>query len=385
MTPTRAALPIRKPAITQEDAATMRVGIDGRKVPGAAGRPAIDRLDLAKGLGLDGVFYRTVFDMDPGLDAGALAEYRQRADSLGLYLETGIGNVNPYAMAEHPHLRRAGDGDTVLGFRRAIEAAAGVGCRELWVVTGGFKSYPGRFAYDRFRTDVDWPDQLAQIERFLRLLAPICREHGVHLNLETHEEITSFELVRLIEAVGADVLGVTFDTTNLLQRGENPLDTARRVAPYVRQTHVKDCLLCIGPDGVRYQLRPVGEGVLDLAAILRVLWDAGAQPNLSLETLTGAAESGGGADGLHPYLRPLTIEVYDPAWHAAHPDLTPAELAAAIRLAVRGSQMAAEGEAESMSAFAGRPFTDADALAFAQASAAHLRSLAVAGGAPCRT
>lgn len=363
----------------------MQVGIDGRKVPGAAGLPTIERLDLAKGLGLDGVFYRTVFDMAADLDPGQLADYRQRADGLGLYLETGVGNVNPYAMAEHPHLRRAGDGDTLLGFRRAIEAAAGIGCRELWVVTGGFKNYPGRFAYDRFRTDVDWRAQLAETARFLGLLAPICREHGVHLNLETHEEITSFELVWLIERVGADVLGITFDTTNLLQRGENPLESARRVAPYVRQTHVKDCLLGIGEEGMRYQLRPVGGGVLDVAGMLAVLREAGAHPNLSLETLTCAVDSGAGEDRLHPYLRPLTIEMYDPGWHAAHPDLTPAELAATVRLAVAGERRVAEGAAESMAAFAGRPFTDADAVAFVQASADHLRSLAFSGGAPCRT
>ncbi|TYK53412.1 sugar phosphate isomerase/epimerase family protein [Actinomadura decatromicini] len=361
----------------------MKVGIDGRKVPGAAGRPAIERLDLAKDLGLDGVFYRTVFDMDPGLDAGRLAEYRRRADALGLYLEAGVGNVNPYAMAEHPHLRRAGDGDTVLGFRRAIEAAAGIGCRELWVVTGGFKDHPGRFAYDRFRSDADWPDQLAETARFLELLAPVCREHGVHLNLETHEEITSFELVRLVERVGADVLGITYDTTNLLQRGEDPLESARRVAPHVRQTHIKDCLLGNRTDGMRYQLRPVGSGLLDLAAILRSLRDAGARPNLSLETLTSAAESGGGEDGPHPYLRPLTIELYDPAWHAMHPDLTSTELAAVVRLAAEGDRRVAEGAAESMPAFAGRPFTHADAVAFVQAGAAHLRSLASLGGVPC--
>ncbi|TCO59581.1 sugar phosphate isomerase/epimerase family protein [Actinocrispum wychmicini] len=353
----------------------MLVGIDGRKVPGANGRPAIERLDLAKKMGLDGVFYRTVFDMDPDLDAGALSGFRDRADELGLYLEAGIGNVNPYAMAEHPHLRRAGDGDTLLGFRRAIEAAAGIGCVELWVVTGGFKNYPGRFAYDRFRTDVEWADQLAQTADFLARLAPICRANGVHLNLETHEEITSFELVRLIDQVGPDVLGVTFDTTNLLQRGEDPIGTARRVAPYVRQTHVKDCLLTITDEGLLYQLAPVGHGVVDIAGILEVL--AGMPVHLSLETVTAPGESA----EPHPYLRPLVIEIYDPAWHAQHQDLSPAELAGTVRLGVEGSRRVTAGETDSMATVAARPFGHAEAVDFLQSSAAYLRSLPGVGRA----
>ena len=42
------------------------------------------------------------------------------------------------------------------------------------------------------------------------------------MNLETHEEITSFELVRLVEGVGPDVTGIVFDTANLLLRVEHP-------------------------------------------------------------------------------------------------------------------------------------------------------------------
>ena len=41
------------------------------------------------------------------------------------------------------------------------------------------------------------------------------------MNIETHDEITSFEILRLIERVGADCVGVVFDTANGLQRGEH--------------------------------------------------------------------------------------------------------------------------------------------------------------------
>lgn len=125
-----------------------------------------------------------------------------------------------------------GDGDTLLGFRRMMEACAAIGCRELWASTAMVKPmFAGRLAWDRFRTDVTWEEQLVAIERFLSRLASYARDLGIHINLETHEEITSFELVRLVEAVGPDVIGIVYDTANALHRVEHPVWTARRVAP----------------------------------------------------------------------------------------------------------------------------------------------------------
>ena len=73
---------------------------------------------------MEGLFFRTVLDMSPSLDIGALRAIRQRADELGMYLETGLGKVNPYATAEAPKLRAIGDGDIVEGFRRMMNACA---------------------------------------------------------------------------------------------------------------------------------------------------------------------------------------------------------------------------------------------------------------------
>ena len=43
---------------------------------------------------------------------------------------------------------------------------ARIDCRELWVATANYKTaYVGKFAYDRFRTDVTWPEQLAATMR----------------------------------------------------------------------------------------------------------------------------------------------------------------------------------------------------------------------------
>jgi sugar phosphate isomerase/epimerase len=302
----------------------MKIGIDGLKLPGAAERGPIGSLDLAKELGLAGVFFSTVLDMSPTLDAGILRDIRAHADRLGMYLEAGLGKVNPFCSAEAPQYRAIGDGDIAAGFRRMMEASAEIGCRELWISMGNFKSaYRGRLAVDRFRTDVTWPDQLAATEKFLLKLAPIARDLGIHMNMETHDEITSFEIVRMIETVGADAMGVVFDTANGLQRGEHPAFAARRLAPFVRQTHVRDAYVAHAPGGLDFQPRALGDGIVDFRQILPVLAAANPKLNLSFETEYSSE------DRRRSSLNPRQcIQIYDPIWLAGHPDLTLVELAA---------------------------------------------------------
>ena len=344
----------------------MRIGVDGRKIPEARKRGPVASFDHAHEMGMEGLFFRTVLDMTPTLDAGLLREVRARADALDMYVETGLGKVNPYATPEAPELRVIGDGDIVLGFRRMMEACAVIGCRELWVATANYKTaFSGRFAYDRFRTDVTWSEQLEGTKRFLKKLAPIARDLGIHMNLETHEEVTSFELVRLVEAVGPDVTGITFDTANVLQRAEHPVWAARRVAAYVRQTHIKDALVAYHGDVLDFQMRPCGDGVVDFRQILPILAKANPDLNLSLEN----AES----DDDRPRQGwRMKIEIHDPEWLDGHPDLSKEEYGAYLEL-VRGyAQRIENGEVESRDAYLARPYGYAETVAFIKKGAAHV-------------
>ncbi|WP_421405314.1 sugar phosphate isomerase/epimerase family protein [Agrobacterium fabrum] len=308
----------------------MRLGIDGQKLPEAKKRGPLKSLDHVKELGLAGIFFSTVLDMSETLDGSELADIRARADELGLYLEAGVGKINPYCSAEAPEFRAIGDGDVILGFTRMIEASAAIGCRELWVSPGNFKSeYRGRLANDRFRTDVSWDEQLLAMEKVLLKLAAVARANGVHLNMETHDEITSFEILRLIDKVGEDCMGVVFDTANGLQRGEHPVYAAKRVAPYVRQTHIKDAYVAHATGGLDFQTRPVGRGIVDFGTIIPILAKANPDINLSLEVAASVEDKPRKAN---PRQR---IEIDDPIWRAGHPDLNAEELEAYLSM-VRG-------------------------------------------------
>ncbi|TDF92699.1 sugar phosphate isomerase/epimerase [Arthrobacter terricola] len=357
----------------------MRVGVDGKKIPESAKRGPLATIDHAHELGMDGLFFRTVLDMSPTLDVGELHALRQRADELDLYLETGLGKVNPYANPEAPELRAIGDGDILHGFRRMMEACAAIECRELWVATANFKgTYFGRLAYDRFRTDVDWADQLAATEKFLKRLAPIARDLGIHMNLETHEEITSFELVRLVEAVGPDATGIVFDTSNVLQRMEHPVFSARRVAPYVRQTHLKDAYVAHDDGGLAHQLRPYGEGVVDFAGVLPIIVAANPTMNVTIEPPQSYLDKA-------PAARPRVIEAFDPEFLAGHPDLGVEELAAYLDMVHTYEERIASGEVADWRRYLTEPYEYDEAVRAIRGGARMARTIIADAGYPLHT
>lgn len=363
----------------------MRLGIDGQKLPEARKRGPLKSLDHVKELGLGGIFFSTILDMSETLDKGALADIRAKADELGLYLEAGVGKVNPYCSAEAPEFRAIGDGDIILGFIRMIEASAAIGCLELWISPGNFKSeYRGRLANDRFRTDVTWDEQLIATEKVLQKLAPVARANGVHLNMETHDEITSFEILRLIEKVGEDCMGVVFDTANGLQRAEHPVFAARRVAPYVRQTHIKDAYVGHAMGGLDFQTRPVGRGIVDFATIIPILAKANPDLNLSLEVAASVE------DTLRKANPRQCIEIDDPIWRAGHPDLTAEELEAYLTLVDGFEKRVAAGEIPDWETYEasqyGYPTYEnqsygySEAVGFIKSSARHIEEICVASG-----
>ncbi len=354
---------------------TVRIGTDGRKLPRASELGPIGALERAAALGADGLFFRTLLDMSPSLDMSELFAIRDKASELGIYLETGLGKVNPFALAEAPELRAIGGGDTLEGFRHIIEAAAQIGCTELWAATANFKPhYYGRFCYDRFRTDVTWKEQLEATGRLLKRLQPIASHHGVHINLETHEEITSFEVVDLVERAGPDTFGIVFDTANVLHRVEHPVWAAKRVAPYVRQTHIKDGAVMRCEEGLTFQIRTCGTGMVDFTQILPIL--AAVNPGLHLTVENEAARPG------NVPVTPKIIELDHPAFLAGHPDLTAEEHEAYRGLIEAYDRLIREGSRPDWKAAASVSRTVEHIDRMIVDSMAHLRSVCAELGLP---
>ncbi|EHJ61801.1 hypothetical protein NSU_1257 [Novosphingobium pentaromativorans US6-1] len=321
-----------------------------------------DALRATAKAGLEGVNIRTLDELAPDLDRSRLADFSALANELDLYVEMGVGKVNPYMTSELPGVRDLGDGNYLAGMTRMIETCAEFGWTETWSAVGGFKPYPGIFFTDRFRTDTDWADQLQATEKFLLSLAPVLRANGVHLNLETHEEITSFELLRLIEAIGDDVIGICLDPANLPVRAEVPVEAIARLAPYVRTTQLRDTALWRTPDGLSRFLAPCGEGLIDWPEALAIVLKHNPDINLTIE-------------GIGPVRAEMQLHVHDPRWREGHPDLTDAALEQLYAMAERYEARAAAGEAQSLEELRlVRTDVRQSHDKFVETSAAHLRA-----------
>jgi len=105
------------------------------------------------------------------------------------------------------------------------------------------------------------------------------------LAIENHIDFLADELIELVERIDSPWLGVCLDTANNLRILEDPLVAARKLAPYARATHVKDVAAFRGDpkDFSFWPSVPLGDGIIDIPAILGFLREAGYDGLLALE------------------------------------------------------------------------------------------------------
>lgn len=242
------------------------IGIIKSSLPDGRSLTAVDALQAAAKLGLQGLLFNSLFDISPTLDATELAATRAEADRLGLEISSMLGIVNPALPARSQPIVDAGNGDMQAGIERLVELAAGIGIHDMFFIIGMIE--------DRFEADVSWQVQLDGVTELLGRCAAALHRHGSKLLLKTHEEIATSEIVALVDQVGIDVLGIAFDPVNVLCRLEDPVAAARRMAPYASQLYVDDAVMRFQENGVRRFLAPFGEGFVDWDAIRPLMPDA---------------------------------------------------------------------------------------------------------------
>jgi sugar phosphate isomerase/epimerase len=116
----------------------------------------------------------------------------------------------------------------------------------------------------------------------IREVAAYCRKNGQQFLFETGQE-TPVTLLRTIQDVGLDNLGVNFDTANLILYGKaNSVDALELFGKYVLGVHAKDGLYPTNPKELGREV-PLGQGQANLPRIIQRLKELNYQGAITIE------------------------------------------------------------------------------------------------------
>lgn len=194
----------------------------------------------------------TAVQLSLGAKTDADATIRKACDKLGVAVE---GIVSP------PADDRAG----LERFAAELATAKACGAEVVRTVMLG-----GR-RYETFDKAADYAAFAERSEAMLKRAEPVARKHGVRLAVENHKDFRTNELLDLLKKIASEFVGVCVDTGNSIALLEEPMSTIEALAPLTFTVHLKDMALEEAPDGFRLAEVPLGQGMLDLKAVVGTL------------------------------------------------------------------------------------------------------------------
>ncbi len=140
--------------------------------------------------------------------------------------------------------------------------------------------------YETFKTAEQYRAFKEQALRSLHLAEPVVSRHKVRLAVENHKDFRAAELADVMRGLSSEHVGVCVDTGNNIALLDDPLDTVKTLAPWATACHLKDMGVEESPDGFLLAEVPLGDGLLDLKAIVETLRRGRPGLRFSLEMIT---------------------------------------------------------------------------------------------------
>ncbi|QOY88002.1 sugar phosphate isomerase/epimerase family protein [Paludibaculum fermentans] len=220
----------------------------------------------------------------PSMDPEAIRKFRERLESYRMHLVTD------------PRLPK--DASEVAAFDAQVKAHKEAGAVAFHAALTGRR-------YDDFTAFEPWKEMFLDRQRQVQLAEPVLRKYKVPLGLENHKGYRSAEQAAWLKRLGSEWVGVCLDFGNNLSLCEDPLDTARTLAPYTVYAHIKDMAMEEYEDGFLLSEVPFGEGLVDLPQIIAILRKKDPNMIFNLEMITRD---------------PLKIPVFTPKYWATFDD-----------------------------------------------------------------
>jgi sugar phosphate isomerase/epimerase len=229
-------------------------------------------LDAAKDLGVDGVEVLDFFWKD---QASELPRVKDKCAALGL-------KVAAYAISNDLTVAEAdARAKQVQKIKDAVDTAVELGTTKVRVFSG-------------HHDEVGFEKALGWIVDGLGEGARYAETKGVQLCLENHGTLAGKgeQVKTILDRVGSPGLKANPDTGNFLLVNDDPVKAVEVVAPYAGSVHFKDFRAAKpgetenvyeGLNGARVVGTAIGEGDVDLPAVVKVLRDAGYDGFLTIE------------------------------------------------------------------------------------------------------
>ena len=183
--------------------------------------------------------------------------------------------------------------------------------------------------YEDFNSFGAWKAMFEGVQASVELAEPVLRKHRARLGIENHKGYRSAEQAAWLKRLSSEYVGVCFDFGNNLSLCELPMETLETLLPYVFFTHIKDMAVEDYEDGFLLAEVPLGEGLLDLKEMVRLLRQKDPSIIFELEMITRD---------------PLKIPVFTPSYWATFDDsfspLPGRDLAKTLALVRRNKQRA---------------------------------------------
>ena len=216
-----------------------------------------DFLRRAVALKVDGVSMETCFLRS--CDESYLKRLREIIDTGRLEVVVAWGHPEGFDGGTRP--------DAIADLRRYFPVCHALGAKVLRL-TGSSLAH---------RNEPHGP-QIDKLTRIFKECAVMADAEGVKLADENHFDFTTAEYLGLFQAVGHKSLGMCFNTGNCLRNGDDPVASARLLAPYILATHTKDVQAVYGrdpKDWTFFACTAVGRGIIDFPSLVAEMEKAG--------------------------------------------------------------------------------------------------------------
>ena len=165
-------------------------------------------------------------------------------------------------------------------FRDFLRAAEDAGASVIRTVL-----FSGR-RYEEHDTLETYREAKRQAWNMVTLAEPQLRKRRMRIAIENHKNFRTPDLLDLMDRIQSEYVGVTFDFGNNYVLMEDPVEMAQALAKYSYSSHIKDHLLQEYNDGFQLYDAVLGEGIIDLPRVIRVLRQGNPDIKFTLETMT---------------------------------------------------------------------------------------------------